>query len=77
MTNNVSNAHLAADLIKKRLPSFQPTIGIVLGSGLGGFAEQLEDSISIDYSELPGFPEGGIHGHGGKLVLGYLSGKGI
>ncbi|GGI75265.1 purine-nucleoside phosphorylase [Legionella impletisoli] len=77
MTETPSNPHLAAELIQKRLPSFKPTIGIVLGSGLGSFAEALEDSISIHYSELPGFPKPTVHGHGGNLVLGYLNGVGV
>ena len=78
MTNkNTSQAHLAAAKIKERLPSFKPTIGIVLGSGLGSFADQLEDAVSISYEQLPGFPKLTVHGHGGNLVLGHLSGVGI
>lgn len=73
MTNsNSSQAHQAAAFINQRLPDFHPTIGIVLGSGLGGLADQLENQVTIDYSELPGFPHTSVHGHSGKLVLGYL-----
>lgn len=72
-----TSAHLAAKAIKERLPSFKPTIGIVLGSGLGSFAEQLDDAVSISYEELPGFPKLTVHGHGGNLVLGHLSGVGV
>ncbi len=68
---------LAASFIKQRLPDFKPTIGIVLGSGLGSFAEQLEDAVSIDYDELPGFPHLTIKGHKGKIVLGHLGGVGV
>ena len=75
MTNN--NAKIAAQIIKERLPSFKPTIGIVLGSGLGSFAEQLDDAITINYEELPGFPKLTVVGHGGNLVLGYLGGVGV
>jgi xanthosine phosphorylase len=70
-------AHLAAAKIKERLPSFKPSIGIVLGSGLGSFAEQLEDAVTIPYDELPGFPKLTVHGHGGNLVLGQLAGVGV
>ena len=70
-------AHIAAATIKERLPSFQPTIGIVLGSGLGSFAEQLDDAVSISYDQLPGFPKVTVHGHGGNVVLGTLSGVGV
>ena len=69
-----TQAHLAFDKIRERVPSFKPRIGIVLGSGLGGFTEQLEDAVSFNYDELPGFPTVSVHGHGGHLVLGQLSG---
>ncbi|MCA0404079.1 MAG: purine-nucleoside phosphorylase, partial [Proteobacteria bacterium] len=68
---------LAADKIKRLVPNFKPLIGIVLGSGLGSFAESLEDAVSFDYEELPGFPKITVHGHGGKLVLGYHSGVAV
>jgi xanthosine phosphorylase len=51
-----------------------PRLGIVLGSGLGGLADALEGAVAIGYDELPGFPEPGVAGHGGRLVLGRLGG---
>lgn len=69
-----TSAHQAAEEIKKRLPDFSPKIGIVLGSGLGSFAKQLDDATYISYDVLPGFPELTVHGHGGNLVAGQLSG---
>lgn len=80
MTHSVpgnTNAHLAAAYIKKLHPSFTPTVGVVLGSGLGQFAEELEDSVAISYEDLPGFPKVTVKGHGGQLILGYWQGKGI
>ncbi len=80
MTNSAtknSYPHLAADYIKKLLPSFKPTVGIVLGSGLGQFAEELEDTVSISYEDLPGFPKITVQGHGGKLILGYWKGVAV
>ncbi|CEG56803.1 purine-nucleoside phosphorylase [Legionella fallonii] len=80
MTNPITKntyPYLAADHIKKLLPSFKPTVGVVLGSGLGKFAEELEDSVSIDYDQLPGFPKVTVEGHGGKLILGYCNGVGV
>ncbi|MDP3705309.1 MAG: purine-nucleoside phosphorylase [Legionellaceae bacterium] len=74
---NQTQAHLACAQIKERFPQFKPRIGVVLGSGLGSFAEQLDDPITISYSDLPGFPNGSVHGHAGKLVLGYSSGVGV
>lgn len=70
-------AHLAADYIKKLYPSFKPTVSIVLGSGLGKFADELQDSVRISYEELPGFPKITVQGHGGNLILGYWNGVGV
>ncbi|MDP3561196.1 MAG: purine-nucleoside phosphorylase [Legionellaceae bacterium] len=74
MTINNTQAHQAAAQIKEKYPQLKPKIGIVLGSGLGSLAEQLDNTISIPYSELAGFPRGAVHGHAGKLVFGTLSG---
>ena len=54
-----------------------PTIGLVLGSGLGDFAERLEHRAHIDYGDIPGFPVSSVHGHAGRLVLGRLAGAHI
>lgn len=67
-----TDAHFAAEKIKQRYPQFKPRIGIVLGSGLGSFAEELQDNHSIAYSELPGFPQLTVQGHSANLVLGRL-----
>ncbi|MBA2651503.1 MAG: purine-nucleoside phosphorylase [Tatlockia sp.] len=77
-----TSAHLAAEKIRQVLPNFQPKIGIVLGSGLGSFVQQLDDTVTLDavtlsYEELPGFPKLTVQGHSGKVVLGYLNGTGI
>jgi purine-nucleoside phosphorylase len=54
--------------------AMRPRIGVVLGSGLGAFAEELEARVEIPYSEIPGWPVSTAVGHAGKLVLGELSG---
>lgn len=51
---------------------FLPEIGIVLGSGLGDFARQVEKSAEISYGTLPGFPVSTVAGHAGKLIFGYV-----
>lgn len=51
-----------------------PRVGIVLGSGLGAFAERLEDARSIPYSEIPGFARSSVVGHAGRLVAGRVAG---
>ncbi|MBL7480144.1 purine-nucleoside phosphorylase [Legionella bononiensis] len=71
---NKTHAHLAAERIQSLLPSFKPTVGVILGSGLGQFAEELEDAVVINYKDLPGFPNTTVQGHGGKLILGYCGG---
>jgi xanthosine phosphorylase len=67
-------AHLAAEKIKQIAPTIKPVIGIVLGSGLGSFGDHLENSIRINYEELPGFPKPTVYGHSGCLILGYIGG---
>jgi xanthosine phosphorylase len=51
-----------------------PRLGIVLGSGLGGLTEALEDRVAVPYGELEGFPPPGVAGHQGQVVLGRLAG---
>jgi xanthosine phosphorylase len=63
----------SAAIIAARAPA-PPRLGIVLGSGLGGMADTLADAVAIPYDELPGFPEPGVAGHAGRLVLGALGG---
>ena len=49
-----------------------PRIGLILGSGLGVFADKLSLSRSIPYSEIPGFPQSTVEGHAGRLVYGHV-----
>lgn len=58
----------------KKLNGFAPRIAMVLGSGLGGFVSEVEKPIRIPYADLPGFPKGGVSGHAGEIVAGYVSG---
>ena len=55
--------------------SHRPTIGLVLGSGLGDFADTLEDAIRIPYSQIPHFPVSTAPGHAGALVIGRKCGQ--
>lgn len=63
-----------ATFIKEQYPD-SIEIGIVLGSGLGGFAEEIEIIHSWDYSELPNFPISTVEGHSGKLIIGKVEGQ--
>ena len=51
-----------------------PAVGIVLGSGLGGLADDLQDAVAIPFSDLPGWPAATAPGHVGRLLLGNLAG---
>ena len=64
--------HAAAAAVRARLPGVDrtPQVGLILGSGLGGYAERLDDAASIDYADLPGFPRSHVVGHAGRLWLG-------
>ena len=70
-------AERSADAIRIRTGSFVPEIGIVLGSGLGGLASDIEDPIRIPFPEVPGFPSATVVGHAGALVCGKLSGRNV
>ncbi len=59
--------------IKQRHPNFNPKIALVLGSGLGEFADSIEKLEVIPYSELEGFPQSGVGGHAGNLILGSVN----
>ncbi len=55
--------------------NIKPEIGLILGSGLGTLADEIENCITFDYKELPNFPISTVKGHEGKLVIGDLEGK--
>src|SRR3984885_1024941 len=75
MTDIYSRAQSAADYIRAGAGAdVLPTIGIILGSGLGTFASHVEAAIRIPYTEIPHFPESTVQGHSGHLVLGHISG---
>ena len=52
-----------------------PEIGLILGSGLGVLGDEIEEAVSISYSEIPHFPDSTVSGHKGKLIIGLLEGK--
>jgi xanthosine phosphorylase len=64
----------AADVVRSRDAGIRPRAALVLGSGLGGVADAVQDAVRFPYAELPGFPVGGVAGHAGQLVLGELGG---
>ena len=60
----------AGEYVLKKITPLKPTIGLVLGSGLGKFAETLKKSVTVPYGEIPGFAESKVTGHAGRLVAG-------
>jgi len=57
--------------------TLKPAIGLILGSGLGMLAEQIEDATRIPFEDIPNFPKPTIAGHSGNLIIGKISGKNI
>jgi len=68
--------HKTADYIKKE-SSFNPEIGIILGTGLGGLVKEINIKKSISYEDIPNFPVSTVEGHQGKLIFGELGGKNV
>lgn len=66
----------SADEIRRRI-EIQPTLGLVLGSGLGAFAETLENPVKIPYAELTDFPVSTVEGHAGQFVVGTKKGVAV
>ncbi|MFN8510273.1 MAG: purine-nucleoside phosphorylase [Deinococcaceae bacterium] len=66
----------AADFIRSQLNT-SPQIALILGSGLGGLAQELEDAITLPYSSIPHFPISTAPGHSGELVVGNLCGQAV
>jgi purine-nucleoside phosphorylase len=69
------DARVAADAIRARIGDDIPSAAIVLGSGLGGLADEIDAVARIPYREVPGFPAATVAGHAGALVVGRLAGK--
>jgi len=63
------------DFLKSKTNGFEPEVGIVLGSGLGGLTDVIENQIAIPYSEIINFPVSTVKGHKGKLIFGTLNGR--
>ncbi len=64
---------VAYDFLKARVP-FAPDVAVVLGSGLGAFAESIDIATTVDYREIPGFPVSTVAGHKGRFVFGLCGG---
>lgn len=67
--------HETVEYIKRKTDNFQPEIGIILGTGLGGLVSEIEVEFSLMYSNIPNFPISTLEFHSGKLIFGTLQGK--
>lgn len=76
MQNYITLARIdeIADRIRAQT-SIQPLIGMILGSGLNGVADSIQNPTLIPYSDLPNFPVSTVHGHVGRFVIGALEGQ--
>lgn len=59
------------DSFKEKI-DFKPEIALVLGSGLGGYADEIKVEATLNYSEIEGFPQSTVEGHKGRFVFGYI-----
>jgi len=73
MPDQFTLADSAAQLILKRT-TLRPLIALVLGSGLGGFADSLTDAVRVPYADIPAFPRSTAIGHAGQMVVGQVIG---
>ena len=63
---------LACKEAVRKMTDFVPDVALVLGSGLGGFADNIKIETEIEYKDIPGFPVSTVPGHAGKFIFGYL-----
>ena len=75
MDPRIEKIHTAADYVTGMLAGRKPEIGIVLGSGLGKLADQIEQPLVVPYKDIPGFPVSTAIGHKGNFIIGNLGGK--
>lgn len=65
----------AAEYIRSRIGDFRPEVGIILGTGLGGFADKIDAVHCIDYKDIPEFPRSTVQGHAGRMIFGTIEGR--
>ncbi|MBN1290744.1 MAG: purine-nucleoside phosphorylase [Candidatus Latescibacteria bacterium] len=75
--NSIHEAIIAAKNFIFTKTRCVPQVGIVLGTGLGGLAREIETEAVIPYTEIPGFVSSTVEFHEGKLIFGYLAGKSV
>jgi len=71
------SAENLAKLINERTGGKPVDIGLILGSGLSGLVDLIEDAVAVPYEDLPGFPHAGVSGHNPNLVIGTIEGVSV
>lgn len=71
MSERIKNT---ASFIRNRV-NFEPEVGIILGTGLGGLVESIDIRATLDYAEIPDFPVSTVEGHAGRFIFGMLGGR--
>lgn len=69
------NIYSTTEYIKKRIGDFEPEVGIILGTGLGGLVNEIEIQHKLMYTNIPDFPISTVEFHSGRLIFGILEGK--
>jgi purine-nucleoside phosphorylase len=72
--HRLETVNAAADVVRGRFASV-PDVAIVLGTGLGGLAREIDVAAAVDYADIPGFPLSTVESHAGRLLCGTLGGK--
>ena len=65
----------SAAYVAAQTENFNPEVGIILGTGLGDFADNIEVKYSLEYKDIPGFPVSTVEGHKGRLIFGHIEGR--
>lgn len=65
----------AADYLRSVTSDFKPEVAIILGTGLGDFADNIEVHTSIEYKDIPNMPVSTVEGHKGRLIFGHIAGR--
>lgn len=75
MQNEMKKINEAVSFIQSKNKNFQPEIGVILGTGLGGLVGDISIDFTIEYKDIPHFPLSTVEGHSGRLIFGELSGR--
>jgi purine-nucleoside phosphorylase len=74
---SISEQIAAAAAFIRKTSGLQPSVSIILGSGLGALADEIAPDAAIPYADIPGFPRSTVEGHAGRLILGRLEGRAV